>query len=214
MEWAQACGDMTMQGYILLKKSQSAWDSRDAARMLTLARAARHGPWQLPARVRAEAVQQEARGEAMFGADLTVVEDNLKEARRLFDEDAAIAEPGPHYVAPLFAVQTAICYAEAGAPDQALDLYDEHLSPLTFSRRDYGYFLSLKGAVYAAARAPDAAATAGLQALATAVATNSVRTMHELDRLAVRLRPWADRPAVRELNHAVLGYRLSFRSGV
>ena len=40
MEWAQECGDTAMQGYVLLKKSQTAWDARDGARMLSLAQAA------------------------------------------------------------------------------------------------------------------------------------------------------------------------------
>ncbi len=37
MEWAQATGDFPMQGYVLPRKSQAAWDERDALRMLTLA---------------------------------------------------------------------------------------------------------------------------------------------------------------------------------
>ena len=162
MEWAQAAGDTAMQGYILLKKSQSAWDGRDAVRMLTLAQAVQNGPWRIPAKIRAEAVQQEARGHAKLGSDPDVVESKLDEARQLFSEDPAAAEPGPHYVAPLLAVQTAICYTEAGAPSRALDVYQTHLSREAFSKRDYGYFLSLKGAAYAAVRAPDDAAAVGL----------------------------------------------------
>ena len=56
-----------MQGYILLKKSQAAWDERDGLRMLTLGQAAHDGPWQLPPLVQAEVAQQEARGLAMTG---------------------------------------------------------------------------------------------------------------------------------------------------
>src|SRR6266545_3901363 len=67
MEWAQAADDGAMQGYVLLKKSQAAWDHRDGVRMLTLAEAALRGPWRLPARVRAEAAQQQARAHAMLG---------------------------------------------------------------------------------------------------------------------------------------------------
>lgn len=60
-EWAQEAGDWPMQGYILLKMSQAAWDERDGLRMMTLAQASQSGPWTLPMRVRAEAAQQEAR---------------------------------------------------------------------------------------------------------------------------------------------------------
>src|SRR5436189_32565 len=76
-------GDTPLQGYVLLKKSQAAWDERDAPRMLMLARAARQGPWELPPRVQAEAVQQEARAEAMLGADISVIAARLDEAREL-----------------------------------------------------------------------------------------------------------------------------------
>ncbi|MBP2336409.1 transcriptional regulator with XRE-family HTH domain [Saccharothrix coeruleofusca] len=44
MEWAQEAGDTAMQGYLLLKKSQMAYDDRDGLRVLTLARAAGAGP--------------------------------------------------------------------------------------------------------------------------------------------------------------------------
>ncbi len=45
MEWAQAADDRELQGYVLLRKSQAAWDERDVVRMLTLAQAAQEGPW-------------------------------------------------------------------------------------------------------------------------------------------------------------------------
>jgi hypothetical protein len=67
IEWAQEAGDLAMQGYVLLKKSQMAYEGRDALRVLTLAQAAQNGPWRLPPKVRAEVAQQEARGLAMLG---------------------------------------------------------------------------------------------------------------------------------------------------
>jgi tetratricopeptide (TPR) repeat protein len=204
MEWAQAAGDGPMQGYILLKKSQSAWDQRNATRMLTLAEAVQDGPWELSPRVSAEAAQQAARGYAMLAADWEQVARKLDEARTLFAQDPAPTDPGVHYAAPLFELQTAICYQAAGQPQQALAIYDEQLTPETFSRRDYGFFLSLKSEALASAGAPDDAAESGLQALALAAATDSVRTRGELDRLVAMLRPDADRPKVRELRQALL----------
>jgi hypothetical protein len=120
VEWAQEAGDWPMQGYILLKKSQAAWDERDGVRMLNLAQAAHDGPWQLPPLVQAEVAQQEARGLAM-------------------------GELGCHYDRALLTMQTAICYCEAGRPRQAAELYREHLDDERISRRDHGYFLSLSG---------------------------------------------------------------------
>src|SRR6266567_2735311 len=121
MEWAQVSGDTPMQGYVLLKKSQAVWDKRDALRMLTLAEAAQEGPWRLPARVRAEAEQQQARGHAMLSGDLATVESKLSEARSLLDQDRTDAgtpatDIAAHYDEALFGLQVAICYCEAGQP--------------------------------------------------------------------------------------------------
>jgi hypothetical protein len=204
MEWAQAGGDSTMQGYILLKKSQAAWDERDAVRMLTLAQAAQSGPWQLPQLVRAEAAQQEARGHAMLGADLDQVERKLDEAREVCTADPSSPASGGYGTGPLLAMQTAICYQEARLPQRAIEIYDRELTEARFSRRDHGYFLSLKSVALASAQAPDRAATTGLQSLAVAAATGSVRTLRELDRVVSMLQPWADRPRVRELREAML----------
>ncbi|WP_198679361.1 helix-turn-helix domain-containing protein [Thermomonospora amylolytica] len=204
VEWAQAAGDFPMQGYVLLKKSQAAWDERDALRMLTLAEASQEGPWSLPPRVRAEALQQEARGHAMLDGDLSVIESKLEDARELLDQDKEASGIAAHYDKALFGLQVAICYNEAGQPDRALGLYEEWLSPRTFSRRDYGYFLSLKSEALVSARAPDDAADTGLEALALARETCSARTHQEVLRLVGRLRPWKNRESVRELREAVL----------
>jgi hypothetical protein len=66
MEWAQEAGDTAMQGYVLLKKSQMAYDLRDAHRVVTFAEAAESGPWRFSGTVRAEATQQRAFGMAMI----------------------------------------------------------------------------------------------------------------------------------------------------
>lgn len=206
VEWAQAASDLPMQGYVLLKKSQAAWDERDALRMLTLAQAAQEGPWRLPARVRAEAAQQEARGHAMLSSDLALVEPKLDQARTLLAEDKTENNVpiAAHYDEALFALQVAICYCEACRPDEALALYETWLTEDTFSRRDYGYFLSLKSEAFATAEAPDEAAATGLQALSLARETNSARTHQEVLRVVGQLQPWRDRAQVRELRAAVL----------
>jgi transcriptional regulator with XRE-family HTH domain len=209
VEWAQISGDATMQGYVLLKKSQAVWDERDAFRMLTLAEAVQEGPWRLPPRVRAEAAQQQARGHAMLNGNLTLMESKLSEAQSLLDQDRATAdshttEVAAHYDEALFGLQVAICYCEAGRPDRSLELYDRWLSPETFSRRDYAYFLALKGEAHAIAQEPDYAATAGLEAFAVARETESVRTVQEITRLAVQLGQWSDRESVHDLRKSVL----------
>jgi tetratricopeptide (TPR) repeat protein len=209
IEWAQVTGDSTMQGYVLLKKSQAGWDERDALRMLTLAEAAQEGPWRLPARVRAEAAQQQARGHAMLDGSLALVRSKLSEAHSLLEQDRAdpetpTAEIAAHYDEALFGLQVAICYCEAGEPERSLELYDRWLSPETFSRRDYGFFLALKGTAYAQADEPDSAAAAGAEAFSLARETESVRTAQEVTRLAIQLSRWRDRDSVHDLRKAVL----------
>ena len=207
-EWALEAGDHSMPGYVLLKKSQSAWDERDGLRMLTLAQAVQDGPWRLPTRILAEAAQQEARGHAMTTGDLGMIERKLGEAHRLLGEDLAARgerepELAPHYDRSLFAIQTAICYREAGRASRAIEIYQEVLTPGAFSRRDYGYFLSLMAETLAVSAEADQAAGIGIEALRLARDTNSARTIQELLRLRDRLARWADRSAVRDFNHAL-----------
>ncbi|MFE3601936.1 XRE family transcriptional regulator [Streptomyces sp. NPDC059142] len=211
IEWARESDNGAMQGYVLLKKSQAAWDDRDPVKMLELAQAAQQDTWELPAHVRAEAAQQEARAHAMLGTDIGHVERKLDESRELlgnarrFETGQPAAQLGGHYGTELLSMQTAICYCEAGRPQRAIAIYKEKLTAGAFSRRDHGYFLSLMGGTLALAGEPDEAARTGLDALGIAAETSSVRTAHELGRLSDRLSPWKHRPLVRELRDALAG---------
>lgn len=204
-EWAQEAGDWSMQGYILLRKSQAAWDERDGLRMLTLAQAAHEGPWDLPPLVQAEVAQQEARGLAMIGEPSASIDAKLDGAWQLLNDAAPVpGELGCHYDRALLTMQTAICYWEAGQPGRAAELYRTHLDDEQFSHRDRGYFLSLMASALAGAAEPDEATEAGQAALRVAVETSSQRTIHELARVCSLLEPWQAQPAVRELCEAVL----------
>jgi len=206
IEWAQEAGDLALQGYILLKKAQLAWDLREPLPMLTLSQAATTGPWQLPTRVRAEAIQQVARAEAMLGASVGAVQDQLQRAGQLLQEaDAAPDEQGlgSHYQLPLLRMQTGVCYAEAGEPGRALDVYDEVLAEDAFSPRDFGFFLSWRASAQALSGQPDAAAMTGLMSATRAVDSGSQRTNRELKRVLAVLGPWNHRPAVRDFAAAL-----------
>ncbi len=207
MEWAQAAADAPMQGYVLLKKSQAAWDNRDAVRMLTLAEAAQDGPWRLPARVRAEAAQQQARAHAMLGR-LDDADAHLDAARQLLaaQDDDARPDLSAHYDAAVLGLQTAICDCESGRPERAVRTYERQLSTQEFSRRDRSYFTALKAIALARTREPDDAATAGMNSLRTAAETLSTRTLRELKQLDGHLRRWPNRPRVREFHEQIRGY--------
>lgn len=205
MEWAQECGDTAMQGYVLLKKSQTAWDARDGSRMLSLALAAQSSHWNMPRQVVAEAVQQEARALALTGERFEAVATKLDQARALLDQTESAGESllGAHYSPTLLDLQSAICYVEAGRPQMAIDIYRTHLGSGALSKRDGGYFSVLMGHALVAAHEPDEAARLGQNALDVAAATRSARTLGELSRLAEGLEGWKSRPAVRELCDAL-----------
>jgi transcriptional regulator with XRE-family HTH domain len=205
-EWAQEASDAAMQGYVLLKKAQLAYDEREPLRMLTLTQAARSGPWSLPLRVQAEAAQQEARAEAMLGASPAVIQRHLDQAQNLLSavgsgpDDNRLAA---HYNETLLMMQTAVCYAEAGRPGRAVEIYRASLTPSGFSPRDYGFFLSWMASAQALAGEPDQAAVTGLDSAERATHAGSGRTRRELLRVLDTLQPWRHRPAVRELAAAV-----------
>ncbi len=205
-EWAQLSGDLPMQGYVLLKKAQTAYDDRDAVNVLGFAEAAQSGPWNLPPKVRAEVAQQEARGLAMLGLPMLDVERKLEQSREYLGNAGKTADDSglaTHYSDSSLTLQTASCYIEAGKPLRAAMLYGEILNTGVLSTRDQGYFLARRASALALSGEPDDAASVGLQAAELATATSSARTRRELGRTVVTLQPWASRPAPRALREAL-----------
>lgn len=207
-EWATVTGDGPMQAYVLLRKAQ-AIDRRDAARMLDLAHAAAHGPWKLPPRARAEALQQHARALALTGSRPDTIAHSLDQAHKALSE-AGPAEP-PTCTGPLCAgyntdrlmAQSAISYREAGQSTQAVDLLQQHLTRGVFAPRDRAFFSAHLAGALAAAGEPDQAATTGLTALRLAAGPGFGQALAEIRRTLGDLRPHARRPAVRELRQAL-----------
>lgn len=205
MEWAQAANDTAMQGYILLKKSQMAYEERDAHRVATFAEAAQQGPWQLPGKVRVEVIQQEARGLAMLGEPVRIIEQKLEQAQRLFTRAVEDDRPqfGTYFNASALLLREASCYIEAGKPARAATLFDGALTSGGLSRRDEGYFRSRRAFACALSGEPDDAAHEGLVALSIATTTSSQRTARELARTVKALAPWSSRPGPRQLSEAL-----------
>jgi hypothetical protein len=206
IEWAQEAGDLAMQGYVLLKKSQMAYEGRDALRVLTLAQAAQNGPWQLPAKVRAEVTQQEARGLAMLGEPIGVIERKLDEACSLLTAAGDAPDEsrlGAYYDEGTSLLRAASCYIEAGHPRRAACLFGDVLTSGVLSRRDEGYFRARRAVAFALSGEPDDAAREGLQSLCMATLTKSQRTTCELARVVKLLAPWSNRPGPRELSEAM-----------
>ncbi|MFJ3896845.1 helix-turn-helix domain-containing protein [Streptomyces sp. NPDC090083] len=205
MEWAQEADNAAMQGYVLLKKSQMAYDERDALRMLTLAQAAGHDRWQLPARVRAEVTQQEALGRAMLGDPLDVVRGQLAEAETLLanaPEDAPDGL-GASFTSPTRVLRDAITLTEAGKPGLAADLFSDVLTTGALSRRDTGFFNARRAAALALSGEPDEAAKVGKASAAVAHEVKSERTVRVLGEVLQTLDCWRSRPAVREFRESL-----------
>jgi transcriptional regulator with XRE-family HTH domain len=205
-EGAQEAHDPVMQGYVLLRRSQLAYDSRDPVRVLSLAEAADDGPWQLPACVQAEVVQQQALGLGMLGATTTQVEQTLGHAWDLLAQD----EPGEDaqrlgaVLTPvILTLRAAVCYTESGQGKRAADLFEQVLATGRLSRRDTGYFTARRAAALARADEPDAAATLALESAEIATGARSLRTRRVIAEVADTLQPRSDRPAVRALRELV-----------
>ncbi|UQI49802.1 XRE family transcriptional regulator (plasmid) [Streptomyces sp. HU2014] len=208
IEWATLSGDGPMHAYVLLRKAQ-ATERDDAARMRDLAHAAVHGPWALPPRARAEALQQQARAMALTGTAPDLVSLTLDQAHDALDQ-AAPAEPatctGPlcaGYNHDRLMAQSAICHREAGQPERAVVLLRQHLSGGAFAPRDRAFFTAHLAGALAAAGEPDEAAATGLSALQLAAAPHFGQALGELRRTVAVLRPYARRAAVRELRQAL-----------
>lgn len=210
-EWALEAGDMSMQGYILLRRSQMAYEERDGVRTLTLAQAARYGPWNLPSRVLAEVVQQEARGEAMTGASFGCVQRRLDEARQVLSTTGDGSPLASACDDSTFMLRSASCSIEAGKPARAAEMFGEVLVGGRLSPRDDAYFRARRAVALALSGEPDEAAEQDLLAYQAATALNSRRTARELQRVSQALAPWGARPVPRELR-SILNSRLR-RSG-
>ncbi|WP_245796639.1 helix-turn-helix domain-containing protein [Actinacidiphila alni] len=205
MEWAQEADDPALQGYVLLKKSQMAYDDRDAIRVLTLAQAAGHGRWRLPLRVQAEVAQQEALGAAMVGDPLTAVQDKLGVAQDLLARagDDSQQGLGAYFTEHTLLLRNAVSLTEAGRPGMAVELFNEALRAGTLSVRDGGFFNARRAAALALSGEPDEAARVGAASAKVARAMKSERTVRVLGETLQTLARWDSRPAVREFREVL-----------
>lgn len=204
MEWAQEADDPAMQGYVLLKKSQMAYDERDAVRLFTLAEAAGNARWQLPRRVQAEVTQQAALGAAMLGEPLVSVRRKLDDARALLGGAADDPqELGSYFTEDTLLLRNAVTLTEAGKPSMAAELFGDVIAAGGLSVRDGGFFNARRAAALALSGEPDEAAGVGKESAGVAHAMKSERTVQVLGDVLRSLARWRGRPAVREFREAL-----------
>jgi len=198
MEWAQEADDTPMQAYVLLRKSQMAYDIGDRSRVVTLAGAAARESRRLPLRVRAEVTQQVALGMAVTDGSLSDIERVMEQSRNLL----LSAQPGDADGGPAGAALTidtlllrhATCYTVAGKPARAAALFDDVIAKGGLSQRDAGFFQARRAAALALSGEPDEAAALGIDAVQVAEQTSSARTRHVLTNVVRALTPWHSRP--------------------
>lgn len=203
MEWAQEASDTAMQGFVLIRKSQMAYEAREIHRIMTFAEAAHRGPWSLPPGVRAEAAQQYALGLAVAGEPIGVVEQHMHEAQEAV-AGAEGATGSTYFSMDTLLVRQATCYVEAGKPRVGAALFDQVLANGSLSYRDAGFFRARRATALALSGEPDEAAALGLHACRIARETNSERTMRVLADTVQVLKPWSGRPGPRAFKQAVL----------
>ncbi|MFJ1757628.1 XRE family transcriptional regulator [Kitasatospora sp. NPDC088134] len=219
LEWSTMAGDGAMHAYVLLRKAQ-ATSPGDPARMGDLARAAHSGPFRLPARPRAEALQQEARALALAGAPLHQVQELL---HRAVDEVAGAPAPsapatctgplGAEYTLERLMVQWALCLREAGRPELAVAMYEQYLPGAPFSVRDRAFFGATHAGALARAGEPDAAAAMALAVLPLVSGPLFGQALAELRRTAAVLSGHGRRAAVRRLRSELAGLSASTGPG-
>ncbi|MEU7906372.1 helix-turn-helix transcriptional regulator [Actinoplanes sp. NPDC049118] len=189
MEYAQLCGDTSMQGFVLLRKSQMAYESRSGHRVRLFARAAIEGPWRLSPRFHAEALLQIARGDLMVGQTV--------------DLDRAVGQAREVAGGDDLTLREASCWIEAAQPERAVQLYEDGLTGEGVSLRDAGYFRSRQAVALARVEEPDLAADRAQQALSASVRTGSLRTRRTVEETHSLLRHWEAREAVAVLADAL-----------
>jgi transcriptional regulator with XRE-family HTH domain len=202
IEWAQEADDAPMQSYVLVRKSQLAYDRQDPLKVLTLAEAAQHSSTRLPAGVRAEVLQQQALGLAMLGEPVREVEIRLEEARELLPRISQ-QEPGTlgsYFTEHMLLLRSTACFTEAGKPAKAAEILGAIIASGSLSYRDVGYFQARHAAALALIGEPDEAAALGLAAARVARATRSGRTTTVLGDMLQSMDRWRRRPQVRALH--------------
>jgi hypothetical protein len=191
MEWAQAAGDRGAQGFLLIRKSQMAYDARDGRRVFLLARTALDGPWKLDPWLRAEALVQAAKGQAMMGQSVQL--------DAVTDQAYALAAGRER----MLDLRVGTAWSEVGEPERAAALYAGALASGELSRRDVGFFGARRSSALAQAGEPEPSAVQAIEALAAARQIGSARTGAIVRDTLTALRRWSMNPVVADLEAAV-----------
>lgn len=202
MQWSHTVGDTDLSTYVMARKAQLAGDTADLVDVVDLAEAAQRMA-RPRSRLAAVARTYEAYGHALRG--------DADESERAIDDvrnalDGAAADPTPWGVwlsASYVEIHRAQGLEALGRHDQAADGFAAAIRMMPDGyHRDRGVYMARQAVALAGARAPEQAATIGMNALMVAGDTGSGRITNELARLDKTLIPWQRAPEVEEFRAA------------
>jgi tetratricopeptide (TPR) repeat protein len=202
MEWAYEANDRRMLAWTIFRRSQQVTVTRDAARVIGLAQAARRDEEQLATPTRAAIRVQEAYGFALDGDERT--------SQRLIDDAHAWAgsdtvgdahEGHGSYCTPSYIeIQRANCWLATGKPKKAITLYEDGLRRLPpVYQRNHAAALSWLAAAYMADGQLEQAASTAHAALPAARSSGSRRTVADIKGIGTKLAQHRSLPGVAAL---------------
>ncbi|MDG4760434.1 helix-turn-helix transcriptional regulator [Micromonospora sp. WMMD710] len=210
-QWAQATGDYATVAYLMIRKSNIALLDNDARDVIELAAGARRVPRATSPRLHALALQQEARGWALYG-DATRFQRKLEDAFTLLRDHPADVDPdAPVYLYQYnlgeLVEQSAGGYRACGQAATAVRILENKIKATSeHLRRDQGHLLAKLANTVLATKdpEPDRAIALGMRSASAAHLTGSARITQELRALdTVIAARFPTVPGRRELNEAI-----------
>ncbi|MCA1191659.1 helix-turn-helix domain-containing protein [Saccharopolyspora sp. 6V] len=209
LELATVAGATDIAAYILMRRSQQAVTAGDGGMAVTMGQAAARQA--VSNRVRAAALQQQARGHALMGDEPATL-DAMEKALGLTGslEPVDVDTLAPWCTADYVYAQRGAALLALGKPRAAVESYEQALAewPVSY-RRERGLHMARQARALVAAGDQDGAMSVGREALVIAAETGSSRTFAELAEAAgAASMQWSDE-SVRDFRTAVEAGRTS-----
>jgi DNA-binding XRE family transcriptional regulator len=199
MEWAYEADDRRMLAWTMFRRSQQVAATRDAARAIGLAQAARRDEEQLATPTRAAIRVQEAYGYALDG-DEPAAQQLIDEAHAWAASDTvgdARGGHGSYCTSSYIEIQRANCWLATGKPKKAIALYEDGLRRLPpVYQRNHASALSWLAAAYVADGQVEQSASTAHAALPVARSSGSRRTLEDIKGIAAKLAVHRSLPVV------------------
>ncbi|MGI5190348.1 helix-turn-helix domain-containing protein [Promicromonospora sp. CA-289599] len=210
MAWSNRALDMATEtkrpgliSYVLMRKSNIAFDAGRPDLVLELARAAVEVPGELTSRMRALAARQEAHAHALFG-DQDACARALDRAFELAAVPAQERDIARYCTPSYIEMEAAHCWVELGKPEKALGALQQGLAEWRPEfRRDLGLGLARFAVAHARTGQADDALDIATESIRIVSETGSVRTAKQLYRASSILNTSGARSEGADLRHSL-----------